>query len=700
MRTNYMKLVGLLLTGGNLMAANSGATNSVWNDAMLGICAIFAAMSILFLLLFYWGEREKKRLAEVALRESELRAGHILNGARDAIISINEDGLIESFNPAAVTMFGCPAKDAVGQSILKFLPAKDQRPAELYQHLKAASPGQEMTAVRSDGSTFPVDLVTDEVSVSTKRMFSVFVRDVSTKNKAESALESERNFSAAVLDTAGALIVVLDRDGRIVKFNRACEETTDYSFEEIKGRAIWEIFAAPDRFDAMRRQTLEMIQGDFPAHSENDWRIRDLTARRISWAHTALRDKSGRVEHVVSIGIDVTERRALEEQLVHARKMEAIGRLAGGVAHDFNNLLTAITGYSDLILHSIRESDPIRRDVEEIKRAGDRATDLTRQLMAFSRKQILTPHVLNLNEVVSNTGRMLARLLGERIQVKLVLDEELNEISADASQLDQVVLNLALNARDAMPRGGTLTIETANVSLGVSNTHADPAIGPGHYVTLRVIDTGSGMSKETLTHIFEPFYTTKGPGQGTGLGLATVYGIVRQSNGVIDVSSALGRGSCFTIYFPVAGSGEEMPAVKDELSRALEGSETILLVEDDDEVRTFTTRVLERAGYHVIGARNGVEAIDRSRQREGPIHLMLSDVEMPGMSGPDLAKLVGAERPEMRTLFMSGHPLDYVEKHGIEFYLEKPVPMETLARTVRDVLDAPPIRAMGTTAGN
>jgi two-component system, cell cycle sensor histidine kinase and response regulator CckA len=699
MWTNLIKLLGVLVSTGNLMADNGAAVNSVWADAMFGISAIFAAISVLCLVLFYLGDRTKKR-AVAAMRQSELRALHILNGAHDPIVAVNEDGLIESFNPAAAAMFGCPAKEAVGQSILKFLPAPEQSSSKQDGHPRAGASSRDTIGVRADGSTFPVDLVMDEVCFGPDRIFSIFVHDVSARNDAETALDNERNFSAAVLDTAGALIVVMDHEGHIVKFNRACEEATDYVSGEIKGLSLWEVFASPDELDAMREQTLELIEGEFPARSENVWRTRDLTPRPISWSHTALRDSMGRLEHVVSIGIDLTERRALESQLVQARKMEAVGRLAGGVAHDFNNLLTAIAGYSDLILHSIRENDPIRRDVEEIKRAGDRATLLTQQLLALSRKQVLTPQVIDLNGIVSNTGGMLARLLGSDIKVRLLLDQELKAIKADPSQLDQVVLNLVLNARDAMPNGGTLTIETANVSLGSNTMRTDPELGPGNYVMMRVLDTGTGMNPETLSHIFEPFYTTKDPGKGTGLGLATVYGIVRQSNGAIAVTSALGRGSCFTIFFPLAGAPETVLDGKDKLAKALEGSETILLVEDENEVRTMMTRVLKRSGYRVIEASSGHEALDRSRHREGPIHLMLSDVVMPGMTGPDLAKLIIVERPEMRTLFMSGHSLDVVENHGIDFFVEKPVCMETLAKKVRETLDAPPKRAMGAATGN
>ena len=693
-----MLILGMLAATSNLMASGSEPVNSIWNDALIFICAIFGAITILLLGILYLGERRKKS-AEEALNESELRASHILNGANDAIISVNEAGYVQSFNPAAESMFGCPAQQAIGQSILNFLPAPENS-SKKDKHLQAGQSGRDLIGQRVDGSTFPVDLVMNEVTLETNRMFSIFVRDVSTRKNTETALANERHFSAAVLDTAGALIVVIDHQGRIVKFNRACEETTDYSFGEIKGRPLWEVFATPDDFDAMREHTLELISGDFPARTENIWRTRDLTPRRISWSHTSLRDEVGRLEHVVSIGIDVTERRALESQLIQARKMEAVGRLAGGVAHDFNNLLTAITGYSDLILHSIKEGDPIQRDVEEIKRAGDRATSLTRQLLAFSRKQVMTPQVMDLNGIAASTGQMLSRLLSEQIEVKLLLDKELKPIMADAGQLDQVILNLALNSRDAMPNGGTLTIETANVTLGANNMRTDPVIGPGNYVMLRVIDTGEGMNAETLSHVFEPFYTTKDPGKGTGLGLATVYGIVRQSIGAIAVTSALGSGTCFTIFFTWAIAGEVSSSGLDHLTKALQGSETILLVEDEQDVRNLMTRALERSGYQVIQASNGDEALDRSRQRQGPIHLMLSDIVMPGMNGPELARRISVERPEMRTLFMSGHTLDVVEKHGIDFYLEKPVSMDVLARKVREALDAPPSRAMRAVAGN
>ena len=687
-----MTIFGILAATGSTIADDGGIANRVWHDALLGASSIVATLTVLFLTLFYLEERGRRK-EEAARRESELEALRILNGAGDAVIAVNKLGNIRSFNSAAVLMFGCPIKEAFGQSILRFLPAPPHRPP-------AGTLAKDMIGVRADGSTFPVDFVMIDADLGAKRIFMIFVRDISARKNTETALQNERNFSAAVLETADALIVVLDRQGRIVKFNRAGEETTGYTFVEIKGRPIWEVFASPEEFDAMREETLALIESELPSRTENVWRTRLLSPRHIAWSHSVLRDKLDQFYLLVSIGIDVTERRVLEGHLVQARKMEAIGRLAGGVAHDFNNLLTAITGYSGLILNSIRDNDPIRRDVEEIKRAGDRATALTRQLLAFSRKHVLANEAVDLNRNVSNTGRMLERLLGAGIEVKLLLDNELKPIMADPGQLDQVIVNLALNSRDAMPNGGTLTIETSNVTLNGNNMRTDPVIGPGSYVMLRVIDTGTGMDQETLSHIFEPFFTTKEPGMGTGLGLATVYGIVRQSNGAIGVTTELGKGSCFTIYFPLAGAPEAAPDGQFELAKACEGTETILIVEYEEEVRTMMARVLERSGYQVIEAGSGVEAVDRSRNRQGPIHLMIVDVVMTGMTGPELAEVVVTEKPGMRTLFMSSNPMEEAGKYGIQFYLEKPVRIATLPRKVREALDAAPKRSAGASAGN
>ena len=618
-----------------------------------GTSLIVAALTALFLALYYLSVRAKQK-ARAAQRDSELRALRILNGAGDAIIAVNQAGNIQSFNDASVLMFGCPAKEAIGQCIPRFLPALTQLPP-------AHSLARDRIGVRADESTFPADLVVNEVKLGAKRTFMIYAREISERKLTEAALRNDRNFSAAVLDTADVLIVVLNREGHIVRFNRASEKATDYTFDEVKGRPPWEFFASPEEFDLLREATLATIKGELPAHAENVWRSRDGSTRHIAWRHAVL--ELDDLDHVLCVGVDVTERRALESQLVQARKMEAVGRLAGGVAHDFNNLLAAITGYSDLILRSIRDSDPIRRDVEEIKRAGDRATSLTRQLLAFSRNQVLAKKVVDLNGIVSNTGRMLDILLGAGIEVKLVLDTELKTILADPGQLDQIIVNLALNSRDAMPDGGTLTIETSNVILDPSKMRTDPVLGPGDYVILRVLDTGAGMAQETIPHIFEPFFTTKDPGMGTGLGLATVYGIVRQCNGAIGVTSESGKGSCFTIFFPLAGA------------TAFEGAETILIVESEEEVRTMMARVLERSGYHVIEARSGVEAIDRSLNRDCPIHLTIGD--------PELFKNIVDGKAGMRAL-----------------YLERPVNFAALPRKVREALDAPPERSVSATAGN
>jgi signal transduction histidine kinase len=385
-------------------------------------------------------------------------------------------------------------------------------------------------------------------------------------------------------------------------------------------------------------------------------------------------------------------RRALEEQLEQSRKMEAVGRLAGGVAHDFNNLLTAILGYSNLVLDDLEPAHPARGDVEQMRRAGESAALLTQQLLAFSRKQILQPQVLDLNQVVTRAESLLQRLIGEHIALVTTLDPSLEHVSADPGQLEQVILNLALNARDAMPEGGKLTIETSNVELDDAFVQQHGGSSKGRHVMLAVSDTGVGMDAETQTRIFEPFFTTKRRGEGTGLGLATVYGIVTQSGGSIWVYSETGRGTTFKVYFPRAFQAE-VQALPSPRTEGLEGTETILLAEDQPEVRSVAVAVLERYGYRVLQASNGDEALQILRQHRGPIHLLLSDVVMPSMSGPELARLVQLKQPSIRVLYASGYTDDAIVRHGVldpgVAFLQKPFTPTALLRKIRELLDAP-----------
>jgi signal transduction histidine kinase len=388
------------------------------------------------------------------------------------------------------------------------------------------------------------------------------------------------------------------------------------------------------------------------------------------------------------------ERTRLEEQFRQAQKMEAVGRLAGGVAHDFNNLLTVITGYSDLLLASGDFRDSQRAALEEIRRAAERGGQLTLQLLAFSRRQPLAPHVVRINELVIHIEKMLHRLIGEDIELVVVPAASRDLVEVDAGGLEQVIMNLVVNARDAMPNGGKLTIETATLHLGESFTAKQLGVQPGLHVAVSITDTGAGMDEDTLSHLFEPFFTTKEPGRGTGLGLATAYGIVRQSGGAIAMLSELGKGTTARIYLPVADLKPDAAAAERIAPpTALTGSETILLVEDETRVRTLLAGLLSARGYHVLEAARGEQAIRLAQTHQGPVDLALVDVVMPEISGPDLIRQIQPLRPGMRVLYISGHTEEAIASHGLPesgAFLRKPFLPDALASKVRQVLDADP----------
>jgi two-component system, cell cycle sensor histidine kinase and response regulator CckA len=384
------------------------------------------------------------------------------------------------------------------------------------------------------------------------------------------------------------------------------------------------------------------------------------------------------------------ERQGLEERLRQAQKVEVLGQLAGGVAHDFNNLLTVIGGFATLTRETFSPGDPRHQDLEEIQSAARRGAELTRQLLAFARRQVLAPKVIDLNAIVANTRAMLERLIGEDIVFLSVLSEDLGRVQADAGQIEQVIMNLVVNARDAMPRGGELTIETGNVELGDGDARVHTGLEHGRYVMLAISDTGVGMSRDILDHLFEPFFTTKGPGQGTGLGLATVYGIVKQSGGHVSAYSEVGHGTSFKVYLPRIDQPLDEATIQPPQT-SLRGTETILLVEDDPAVRMLARRVLEAHGYRVLEAADGVEAIELAKQ-QGPIHLLIADVIMPHMSGQEVASAVAAVAPGIRTLYVSGYTANAIARRGVIDptvpFLEKPFTPGSLASRVREVLDA------------
>jgi len=479
-------------------------------------------------------------------------------------------------------------------------------------------------------------------------------------------------------------IQVIDRSWRYIYLNKAAAEHSRRPAGELIGRSMQEAYPGIEQtplFAALERCMQERVA----IAMDNEFSYPDGATRHFE-LHIEPCDQG-----VVVLSIDVTEGRKTEAQLRHAQKMEAVGRLAGSVAHDFNNLLSVILGYSSMLLMDLKPVDPIRGDIDMIRLAGEKAAALTRQLLAFSRQQVLAPRVLELNEVVQGSESMLRRLLGEDVQLVMLYERRLSRVRVDAGQIDQVVMNLALNARDAMPTGGKLTIETRDVTLDASYAAAHFGVSPGAYVMLAVSDTGIGMDKETQSRIFEPFFTTKEAGKGTGLGLSTVFGIVKQSGGHIWVYSELGSGSTFKVYLPVAEGEVEPPQSFPEPS-SLRGSETILLVEDQDEVRAVAQEILLRHGYHVIAAQNAGEALLSCERHPRSIQLLLTDVIMPQMSGRELAERLAKVRPEMKVLYMSGYTDSAIVHHGILdpglAYVQKPLVPAVLARRVREVLDS------------
>ena len=416
---------------------------------------------------------------------------------------------------------------------------------------------------------------------------------------------------------------------------------------------------------------------------------------RIAWGiFTAIPvsdPETGQMTGALVTFLDITERKHLEEQLRQCQKMEAVGRLAGGIAHDFNNLLTAIIGYSQLLLGRLEVGNPMQEELEEIRKAGERAASLTRQLLAFSRKELLQPQVLDLNALVANLDKMLRRLIGEDIELVTIFGPRLGRVEADPAQLEQVVLNLVVNARDAMPQGGKIVIETKNLELDEAYAHQHVGVSPGRYVMLAVSDQGCGMDAETLKHIFEPFYTTKHHAEGTGLGLSTVYGVVKQSGGNIWAYSEVGRGTTFKIYLPQVNEVVDARKTEAVSTAVAGGTETVLLAEDEKLVRKFVRSILEKSGYTVLEAHHGSEALRVALQHPGPIHLLLTDMVMPLMDGKLLAQRMVVLRPGIRVLYMSGYSENAVVHHGVlesgTAFIEKPFTVETLARKVREALD-------------
>jgi two-component system cell cycle sensor histidine kinase/response regulator CckA len=629
---------------------------------------------------------------EVALRESETRYRRLFEAARDGILILDANsGRILDVNPFLVELTGYSRQDFLDKALWEIGPFKDTGASKAsFAQLQAQEyvRYEDLPLATRAGGTIDVEFISNVYLVGDRKVIQCNVRDISLRKRAETA---SRSLTIAIAQ-ADEMVLVTDAQGAIVYVNPAFERVTGYSRAEALGHN--------PRFLKSGVQSGEFYRALWATVSSGQtWRGRLVNKKKDGTLYTQdstisrVLDASGAIASYVAVNRDVTASLALEAQFLQSQKMEAVGRLAGGVAHDFNNVLSVILSYAEMISGDLKPGEPLRADVEEIRIAALRAADLTRQLLAFSRRQVLETKVVNLKDSLVGMEKMIARLLGADVALTMVPASDLWNVQVDPGQFEQIVMNLAVNARDALPQGGKLTIDTANVVLDEDCARSHPGLLAGEYVEIAVSDSGLGMDRETQARIFEPFFTTKEKGKGTGLGLATVFGIVRQSAGHIWVQSEPGAGTTFKLYFPRFGGLVEAPSSAPTELRSESGSETILLVEDEEQVRVLARSILRRHGYVVLDASNAGEALLACEQHGAMIHLLLTDVVLPRMSGRLLAERLATIRPEMKVLFMSGYTDDAVLLHGVldsgVSFLSKPLTPTSLTRKVREVLDAP-----------
>ncbi len=551
----------------------------------------------------------------------------------------------------------------------------------------------EKRCFRKDRSTVWVSVTSSLVRATTGApdYFISVVEDISRRKLGEETLRTAEARMRSLHESNLAGVVLTDPEGAILDANPAFMATVGCNREDVRdGRLRLGELTAPEHRERDESALAQLREGKTVPPWEKELIRKDGSRVPVLTGVSRMSDANG---SLVAFVLDLSERRRLEEQLRQAQRMEVVGRLAGGVAHDFNNLLTPILAYSQILLDRTPPGDPSRIDLEEILHSAERGAALTRQLLAFSRKQMLQPRVLDLNPLIQETTNLLKSLIGEDIELRLFLTPDLHRVNVDPGQVEQVLMNLATNARDAMPRGGTLTIETSNVVLDAAYASSHPEVTPGDFVLVAVSDTGTGIDKRSLARLFEPFFTTKEVGRGTGLGLATVYGIVKQSRGHIATYSEVGRGSTFKIYLPRTTAEADAAVEEAPVPTVVRGIETLLMAEDDDALRTLITKVLEGLGYSVLAAASGESALMLAKQHLGTIDLLITDVVMPGMSGRELAQQIKAARPALRVLYISGYTENAIVHHGVldegTELLEKPFTPTSLARRVRSILDRP-----------
>jgi PAS domain S-box-containing protein len=646
------------------------------------------------------------RLAAVAA----LTGSVIVRTMHDLALVLDSHNRLVDFNPSALAQIGAGARRAVGHA-LEELPSPW---GDALRPFAAAVTAQHRMRVDLPDRTRWYDVNVSALQAESQdgtmgRLF--LLHDVTEREEVAGRLsESEEMFRGFIEQTFES-IILFDEDGRIIEFNHGSEKLSGWSRADVLGLPAWRLMGlliVPERriadyeswLETRFRAALQTGTGELLNRATEETLQRPDGSRRYFRQYFfPIRTTKG--FRLGSISEDITEAREAErelrksqELLLQSQKMEAVGRLAGGIAHDFNNLLTVITGYCDMLSDAAEAGAPLTHQIAEISNAAQRATLLTSQLLAFSRKQVLQPRVISLNDLVRGVESILIRVIGEDVELITRLQPDVGGVEADQGQIEQVIMNLAVNARDAMPAGGTLTLETGRESPGPDFLQVHPEMPPGEYVRLSARDTGEGMSGDVLSRIFEPFFTTKDPGKGTGLGLSTVYGIVKQSNGYIYCSSSLSQGTTFTIYLPRFSPDDVVERLPAPRPASLRGTETILLVEDEESVRGFIRTLLERSGYAVLDASNGHEAIDIVSARGSAIHLLVTDVVMPRMSGRELAENVRSISPGIRLLYVSGYTDDAVFRHGMTEgeinFIQKPFRSMDFLRKVREILDEHP----------